>query len=396
MSLKTLKDSIKQAIKQNGNQEITGDTLQNTLLSMVDEQESHIGYDVFTGIISPNLVSVNDFSYDPNDYSISVNINMTELNLFRSNGERVKTIKFSSAPGLIKIPHYGTLALNLKDDTISVVTLGQPDTSDFVVLLQNEDVKTTQGLFAPLFREYYYKNFVKHSRFKNKTVVFFGDSITQQNLYVSEFKNKTGCTAINRGISGSTVTISATSGRNDSLCDRVDLSKSSSQGIPDADCIIVFAGINDWGQRVVWNIKLNKDNLQKPIDKTCFTGAFRYVLQKLRLTHPNSEIIVLGLHHVYSISTFSNWSEIKYENDDETNQFNYIIDDEGNTLQDWRDIQKKICNFYGVQFVDMTSCGFTPFLNSDYTQFTADGLHPNSEGAKMIVNNILKQIDYYA
>ena len=42
----------------------------------------------------------------------------------------------------------------------------------------------------------------------------------------------------------------------------------------------------------------------------------------------------------------------------------------------------------------MTSCGFTPFIESDYTKFTDDGFHPNSAGADMFVNNILKQIDY--
>jgi hypothetical protein len=36
MAYENLKDAIKQVIKQNGNQEITGSTMQSTLLSMVD------------------------------------------------------------------------------------------------------------------------------------------------------------------------------------------------------------------------------------------------------------------------------------------------------------------------------------------------------------------------
>ena len=36
MAYENLKSAIKQAIKQNGNQEITGDLLQSTLLSIVD------------------------------------------------------------------------------------------------------------------------------------------------------------------------------------------------------------------------------------------------------------------------------------------------------------------------------------------------------------------------
>ena len=36
MAYENLKTAIKQAIKQNGNQEITGSTMQSTLLSMVD------------------------------------------------------------------------------------------------------------------------------------------------------------------------------------------------------------------------------------------------------------------------------------------------------------------------------------------------------------------------
>ena len=36
MAYENLKTAIKQVIKQNGNQEITGSTMQSTLLSMVD------------------------------------------------------------------------------------------------------------------------------------------------------------------------------------------------------------------------------------------------------------------------------------------------------------------------------------------------------------------------
>lgn len=51
MAYETLKDSIKKAIKQNGNQEITGDVMQTTLLNMIESIESR-GL-VFAGVISP-------------------------------------------------------------------------------------------------------------------------------------------------------------------------------------------------------------------------------------------------------------------------------------------------------------------------------------------------------
>ena len=516
MAYENLKTAIKQAIKQNGNQEITGDLLQSTLLNIVDElsNETHVGYDVYSGIISPITTT---FSYNASTSEITVRIANKFINAFRTNGAKVlssvvgpedtstfkiqryyalvinlktKQIEIGSIDGTadkdyivllqnegenttqgvlaplfreyyyknfvqpkethfgfdvysgiispitttfsynastseitvriankfinafrtngakvlssvvgpedtstFKIQRYYALVINLKTKQIEIGSIDGTADKDYIVLLQNEGENTTQGVLAPLFREYYYKNFVRKSRFLNKKVVFFGDSITAQDRYVSRFANITGCIAINRGVSGSTVTLSPISQRVDSLCERVDLPKDASQGIPDADCIIVFAGINDWGQRTTWNIKLNKNNIYKAIDKTCFTGAFRYVLQKLRTTHPNSEIIVLGLHHVYSTSDFSKWSEIRYL-EDNNGAYEYITDEEGNNLQDWRDVQKEVCNFYGIQFVDMTSCGFTPFIESDYAAFTDDGLHPNSAGANMFVNNILKQIDY--
>jgi lysophospholipase L1-like esterase len=87
----------------------------------------------------------------------------------------------------------------------------------------------------------------KPFNFAGKTIYFFGDSICEghtghgitQNNYVNLFKNKVGCTAVNRGQGGAC--FSYTYNGVPSIVDRIKATT-----LTDADAIIIEGGINDW------------------------------------------------------------------------------------------------------------------------------------------------------
>ena len=228
---------------------------------------------------------------------------------------------------------------------------------------------------------------------KGKKVVFFGDSITEMGYYVNAFQKMTGCNVVKRGVSGTSFT--KTTGREDSLSERIDLPSSDAVGnklgLPsEADLVIVLAGVNDWGQRNNWGIDLG--SMTAAIDKTNFTGAVKYVFSKLREKYPTTPIVVLSMLHVYHPTSFGTWREITYSDGQYGGEITYLTDKDGNTMDVWRKRVGEAANFYGIPFVNMTQCGFTPFLQSDNETFMPDGLHPSEEGGEIMAKYIIAQI----
>lgn len=228
-----------------------------------------------------------------------------------------------------------------------------------------------------------------------KKVVFFGDSITEMGYYVNAFQKMTGCNVVKRGVSGTSFTKTTGRGYEDSLSERIDLPSSDAVGnklgLPsEADLVIVLAGVNDWGQRNNWDIDLG--SMTAAIDKTNFTGAVKYVFSKLREKYPTTPIVVLSMLHVYHPTSFGTWREIAYSDGQYGGEITYLTDKDGNTMDVWRKRVGEAANFYGIPFVNMTQCGFTPFLQSDNETFMPDGLHPSEEGGEIMAKYITAQI----
>ena len=113
MAYENLKNAIKQVIKQNGNQEITGPIMQNTLLSMVDNipevvQESGTAEDKVMSqkVVSNRLSSLKGLVLldGASSYDRDVLANFKYFNLYNKNlGEiRIGTVYNSSSEGIIK------------------------------------------------------------------------------------------------------------------------------------------------------------------------------------------------------------------------------------------------------------------------------------------------------
>lgn len=113
MAYENLKSAIRQAIKQNGNQEITGPIMQNTLLSMVDNipevvQESGTAEDKVMSqkVVSNRLSSLKGLVLldGASSYDRDVLANFKYFNQYNKNlGEiRIGTVYNSSSEGIIK------------------------------------------------------------------------------------------------------------------------------------------------------------------------------------------------------------------------------------------------------------------------------------------------------
>lgn len=150
MAYENLKNSIKQAIKQNGNQEITGNILQNTLLSITDEfiQRDDRKY-IFIAYINTDdtLSSLIDYT---NSADVTKPLFITHqdgeyLNVFLST-DKVETINGVDKNTLdslfLKGPHYVFSDNNYKNITITKVI----ETKDNVSYIDN----TCQLLEMPL------------------------------------------------------------------------------------------------------------------------------------------------------------------------------------------------------------------------------------------------------
>ena len=229
-------------------------------------------------------------------------------------------------------------------------------------------------------------------KWANKKMLCIGDSITDQAYWVNSLASLLGTVVYNRGLSGTTVADSSVA---NSFCERLDkpsdntlIAKSS--GFPtEADLVLVFGGINDWGR--IRDQELGTFNAA--VDRTTFYGAWHYLLRGLKAKYPNAVICVLNLHHTYKYDSFVNWHEIEYNNpEDETQGWSICQNNKGNTLEDYRTVIKNVATFYGCHIIDLANCGMSFLDSTDRDNYTTDGLHPNEAGGAVIAKYIAAQL----
>lgn len=235
-------------------------------------------------------------------------------------------------------------------------------------------------------------NVDKNNVLFGKKVLFIGDSITDTGYYINSIVAKTACIAYNRGASGTTVAINDTV--ENSMCERLDKEPNDTpnakyDGFPtEADYVFLFGGINDWGK--LKNQELGDFNAA--IDNTTFIGALKYMYRGLKTKYPNAKIYAINLLHTYSPNKFPAWSELNYEDSDETKAITINANTSSKTLYDYRDAISKCASMYGIPIIDMFEVGFTATLDNDRTLYYTDGLHPNELGGQMMCNLILSKI----
>lgn len=129
--------------------------------------------------------------------------------------------------------------------------------------------------------------------------------------------------------------------------------------------ILVLGGVNDWR----WSLcELGTvDNT----DSTSFCGAYNLMLDRLKLYHPNSKIFCIS---ILPISEGGNTI--------------HSVNSMGWSISQANECIKGICNKKKVCFLDLSPCSF----GDDVSENTADGLHPNVQGMKMIADFIVTKL----
>lgn len=240
----------------------------------------------------------------------------------------------------------------------------------------------------------------KYSFLKGKKVCFFGDSITAENMYPDAFCTLTGAIPYYRGQSGSS--ICGTSPQ--SICARMQFTRRNDNtypgtgGLPsDADLIIVYGGINDWGHGVTFgsleeaipteSIEITWEGTKEL--PTTFCGGCKMLFKYLRESFPTTPIIALSLHHVYSKS-FSDWNDMSSW-DATTGAYTYSVKN-GKTILDYKTAYEKAASLFGVPVIDLHNIGITPYDAGQLAEYYRDGLHFNEKGYTKMAHFVADQI----
>ena len=141
------------------------------------------------------------------------------------------------------------------------------------------------------------------------------------------------------------------------------------------DIIVVFGGNNDVWQdgspAVLGEIpSLYADEAN--YDLTTFSGAYLYMLKKMRQTYPNALIFCVG------VLDYTRWAGTGYK----LNSQNY-------SKQIASKIIKECVEMVGGKFIDISACGINTY---NFTSFSPDQIHPNALGMKIICDYVYQFI----
>ncbi len=208
---------------------------------------------------------------------------------------------------------------------------------------------------------------------QGKTILGIGDSITQADGceagWIMRTANNLGMVGINKGINGSTIAVK------ESNPDERAPMVTRYQDMPDADVVVVLGGSNDW--YYAWT------PIGEFADRTNYTfyGALHNLIQ--------------GLMQKYADSLIVFCTPIKRGNTANLTNSN------GKTLDEYCDIIKEVCAYYGVAVLDCNRdvqlAPFVPWQNNKYFlvpggQTESDYTHPNDLGHTKIAAYITGQI----
>lgn len=199
---------------------------------------------------------------------------------------------------------------------------------------------------------------------KNKTILFLGDSITEgavtnddKNRYVNVVGVLSGANVVNYGVGGTR--IARQKGGNIKYNYDFNLRVEIMQD--QADYVVVFGGINDYGHGTA---PLGNEN-----DQTVFTffGAVKVLFSKLKTKYSKAKIlIVLPLN-----STMFGLEEIK--------QGIKV------TLPQYREVLNKVAKENGFNVLNLSNIKeLNPLIDESNEKYFYDGLHPNDEGHKLL------------
>lgn len=207
---------------------------------------------------------------------------------------------------------------------------------------------------------------------------FLGDSITQgagaskyDNCFVKLVEKETSAVCRNYGIGGTRIANqtkpSADAVYDKGFCSRIE------QMDADANVIAIFGGTNDFGH--------GDAPIGTMFDRTpeTFYGALHYLYKNLIKKYPDAFIFVITpLHRVDENNPLGEGNKEK----------------EGLLLREYVHIIKEVAEFYSLPVLDLfANSGIYPVIPAHKEKYTADGLHPNDLGHRILARRVIKFID---
>ena len=147
---------------------------------------------------------------------------------------------------------------------------------------------------------------------------------------------------------------------------------------PAPDILIVFMGTNDFLRSVELGTFTEPSQQDEGVVNN-FCDAYELMIQKLNALYPNAEIY------------FCTLLETNAGDVDEYPQSYPATNKNGNTIGDFNAEIATIASAYSYPVIDVHNCGIT---YETLDQYTSDGVHPNTEGAKLIAEYVTNALLY--
>ncbi|MBO5941318.1 MAG: SGNH/GDSL hydrolase family protein [Kiritimatiellae bacterium] len=145
--------------------------------------------------------------------------------------------------------------------------------------------------------------------------------------------------------------------------------------------VTIAYGINDWkGNQVMGDITDDPTG----ITPTTVIGAIKATIEGILASNPNIKIIVItplncyGYNHDYGTES-TNWA------------LGYEFSNSG-TLESFVQKLIEVCNYYGIQYIDMTH--YSPINRKNLPTMVPDGVHPSLACHNLIAHQLSKQITF--
>lgn len=196
-------------------------------------------------------------------------------------------------------------------------------------------------------------------------------SPTVEERWVNIVAAKNGYELTNYGIGGSGYNYATANAQKNARqqVDTIDFSE--------CDFVTLAYGVNDW--KYAANIGSMDDDIEAG---GSMVANMRYVIRKILSDNPLCKIFVVSPINCCVRGTYdTNWG-IDYTGTD----FN------GYGLEQICELQKAVCLYHGIEFIDMTHCSIVNREN--IRTLLADSVHPTVEGHRLMARELAKKINF--
>ena len=142
------------------------------------------------------------------------------------------------------------------------------------------------------------------------------------------------------------------------------------------DLCTIEAGVNDWR----WGMTFGTFNDNVQTGGTCYSNM-RYIIEDILTRNPNIRIVVISPINTYSVLSGT---------PTKANNWGIGFEVNGKTLEDMFDLEQTVCEYYGIEFIDMLH---TSVVNRENIETALpDKLHPSEYIHKQLGRQLAKLI----